>query len=147
MDEAVALVAQANNVEFCLISEILPSGNTMVLRAGVGWHEGLVRQALLSFNDSLADTLLIKEPVIIQDLRRETRFNIPALLDEHGIISSASVPIFGVGGAYGVLGVYTQHKRVFNQDDIYFLQAIANLLSGAIEKQHIKHLYVLLKRI
>ncbi|MBE9215097.1 response regulator [Plectonema cf. radiosum LEGE 06105] len=155
MDEAVALVAQSLNIEFCHILELLPSGNVsgtpplqacadcrspvILLRAGIGWDEGLVRQALLSFNDCLtSNTLLTKEPVIIEDLRQETRFNSPTLLEEHGIISGVSVPIFGVGSAYGVLGVYSRQKRIFNQDDVYFLQAIANVLSGAIEKQHIE---------
>jgi PAS domain S-box-containing protein len=137
MDEAVALVAQSLQVEFCHILEILPSGNAMVLKAGIGWHEGLVRQALLSLNDCQANyTLVTKEPIIIEDLRRETRFNSPPLLEEHGIISGVSVPICGINGNYGVLGVYTDRKRAFNQDDIYFLQATANVLSGAIEKQH-----------
>ncbi|NJN10464.1 MAG: response regulator [Richelia sp. RM2_1_2] len=139
MDEAVALVAQSLNIEFCHILEMLPSGNVMLLRAGIGWEEGLIRQALLSFNDSLtSNTLLTKEPVIIEDLRQETRFNSPTLLEEYGIISGVSVPIFGVDSAYGVLGVYSPQKRIFNQDDVYFLQAIANVLSGAIEKQHIE---------
>ena len=137
MDEAVVLVAQSLDVELCHILEILPSGNAMLLRAGIGWHEGLVNRALLSFNDSLAvNTLVTKEPVIVEDLRQETRFNSPTLLEEHSIISGVSVPISGIDGAYGVLGVYTSKKRAFNQDDIYFLQAIANVLSGAIGKQH-----------
>lgn len=139
MDETVALVAQSLDIEFCHILELLPSGNAMLLRAGIGWNEGLVRTALLSFNDSLSNNSLVtKEPVITLDLRQETRLHSPTLLEEHGIISGVSVPIFGVEGAYGVLGVYSRQKRVFNQDDVYFLQAIANVLSGAIEKQHIE---------
>ena len=136
MDETVALVAQSLDIEFSHILEILPSGNVMLLRAGVGWHEGLVKLALLSFNDSPTISLVTKEPVITLDLRQETRFNSPTLLEEHGIISGVSVPISGINGAYGVLGAYTSKKRAFNQDDIYFLQAIANVLSGAIAKQH-----------
>lgn len=69
-------------------------------------------------------------------MRQETRFNSPTLLEEHGIISGATVPIFTIDSNYGILGVYTNHLRDFNQDDIHFLQAIANVLSGAIEKHH-----------
>ena len=134
MDETVSLVAQSLDIEFCHILEILPSANAMLLRAGVGWNEGLVGLALLSFNDSPSTTLVTKEPVIVEDLRQESQYNSPTLLEEHGIISGVSVPIFGVDGAYGVLGIYTPQKRAFNQDDIYFLQAIANVLSGAIRK-------------
>ncbi len=132
MDETVALVAQSLDVEFCHILENLPSGNAMLLRAGVGWNQGLVRLALLNFDQNL----VTKEPFIIEDLNQETRFHSPTLLKEHGIISGATVPIFGIDCSYGVLGVYTSAKRTFNQDDIYFLQAITNVISGAIEKHY-----------
>jgi PAS domain S-box-containing protein len=132
MDETVALVAQSLDVEFCHILENLPSGNAMLLRAGVGWNQGLVGLALLNFDQNL----VTKEPFIIEDLNQETRFHSPTLLKEHGIISGATVPIFGIDCSYGVLGVYTSAKRTFNQDDIYFLQAITNVIFGAIEKHH-----------
>ncbi|MEM7725163.1 MAG: response regulator [Cyanobacteria bacterium P01_A01_bin.45] len=137
MDEAIALITQTMNIDFCHILEVLPSGNAMVLQAGIGWHEGLLKQALLSLKGRQANyTLVTKEPVIIEDLRQETRFNSPLLLEEHGIISGVSVPISRVNQVYGVLGIYTQTKRNFNQDDIHFLQAIANIISATIEKQH-----------
>ena len=34
---------------------------------------------------------------------------------------------------FGVLGAHTAKARVFSQDDIHFLQAIANVLSQVIE--------------
>ena len=42
MDEATALVAQTLGVEFCKILELLPDGTALLLRAGVGWKEGMV---------------------------------------------------------------------------------------------------------
>ena len=42
MDEATALVAQTLGVEFCKILELLPDGTALLLRAGVGWKEGIV---------------------------------------------------------------------------------------------------------
>ena len=40
IDEAVNVVAAVLEVEYCKILELMPDGNTLFLRAGVGWREG-----------------------------------------------------------------------------------------------------------
>src|SRR5882762_6365691 len=44
-DETVALVAQTLNVEYSKLLELLPAGDGLLMRAGVGWKEGLVGHA------------------------------------------------------------------------------------------------------
>ena len=75
-DEAVVLVANTLDVEYCKVLQLLPDGKALRLLAGVGWKAGLVGHALVSAGaDSQAGyTLLIKEPVIVEDLRTEARF-------------------------------------------------------------------------
>ncbi|MFH7026199.1 MAG: response regulator [Heteroscytonema crispum UTEX LB 1556] len=137
MNEAVALVAQNLEVEYCKVLELLPEKDALLLRAGVGWRPGLVNRAIISLDASSAGyTLLVKQPVIIEDLRTETRFSGSFLLREHGIISGLSVPIPKPNGSYGVLGAFTAKKQTFTQDDVHFIQAIANVLSAALERQH-----------
>ncbi len=46
MDEAVALVARTLQVEYCKVLELLPDGDALLLRAGVGWEEGLIGRAM-----------------------------------------------------------------------------------------------------
>lgn len=45
MDSTVILVAENLPVEYAKVLELLPSGEEVLLRAGVGWQEGLVGQA------------------------------------------------------------------------------------------------------
>jgi len=137
IDEAVALVAQTLEAEFCKVVEPLPDGNVLLLRAGVGWKKGYVGQATVGAGtDSPAGyTLLSKELVIVEDLRTETRFSGPPLLQEHGVVSGMSVLIEGPGYPYGVLGIYTTRRRTFTQDDVHFLRAASNLLGTAIERK------------
>ncbi len=137
MDEAVALVAQNLEVEYCKLVELLPEGNTLLLRAGVGWREGLVGNAIISLDTSGAGyTLLVQQPVIIEDLRTETRFKGSFLLHDHNVISGLSVPIPKPNGSYGVLGAYSSKKQSFTQHDIHFVQSVANVLSAALEREH-----------
>src|SRR5438445_7570447 len=44
-NQVVLLAAQTLEVEYCCVLELLPDGQTMLLRAGVGWKEGCVGQA------------------------------------------------------------------------------------------------------
>jgi hypothetical protein len=66
LDEAVALVAQNLDVEYCKVLELLPDGKALLLRSGVGWKEGSVGKATVgSGADSQAGyTVLSNQPVI-----------------------------------------------------------------------------------
>ena len=45
LNEAVRLTAEGMNAEFCKILEFIPADNRLLVRAGVGWHEGIVGRA------------------------------------------------------------------------------------------------------
>ena len=135
MRTVTELVAETLGVEFCKILELLPGNDAFLLRAGVGWQEGLVEQARVSAgtNSQAGYTLLCSEPVIVRDLRTEERFNGPPLLRDHGVVSGMSVIIGRSDRPFGVLGAHTAKARAFSRDDIHFLQAAANVLSQVIE--------------
>ncbi|WP_414548316.1 PAS domain-containing protein [Anabaena sp. CCY 0017] len=137
MDSCVTLVAQLLKVEYCKILELLPDGDALLLRAGVGWQSGLVGQARVStdVNSQAGYTLLSQSPVIVTNLDQETRFHSPPLLNEHQVISGISVVIDGQESPFGVLGAHTTKERTFTKDDIYFIQSVANILATTIERQ------------
>ncbi|MDQ4001529.1 MAG: PAS domain S-box protein [Actinomycetota bacterium] len=137
MNEAVSLIARTLDCEYCELLELLPDGNELLLAAGVGWKEGLVGNATVGAGlDSQAGyTLLSDEPVIVEDLRKESRFSGSPLLNEHGVVSGMSVLVPGEGGAFGVLGVHTTEPRTFSRDDVNFLQAVANALAAAVGRR------------
>lgn len=139
MNQAVTLLAETLHVEYVKILELREEQNELLLKAGVGWKPGLVGHSTVSAGmDSQAGyTLSTKEPVIVEDLRTETRFSGPPLLKEHGVVSGMSVVIQGREKPYGVFGVHTTNRRTFTQDDIYFLQAVANIVGAAIERDRL----------
>jgi PAS domain S-box-containing protein len=138
LDEAVALVAQNLNVDYCKVLELLPDKKVLLLRSGVGWEEGLVGRATVGAGkESQAGyTLLFDRPVIVRDLRTETRFSGSPLLHEHGVVSGISTIITTSEGPYGVLGAHTKEHREFSRDEVNFLQSVANVLGTMIERQH-----------
>ena len=137
MEQATKLVAQCLDVKYCQVLELLDHKNAFILRAGVGWKKELIGRATVS-NDRASQagyTLLSEEPIIIKDISQEARFNIPQLLMEHNVVSGISVVIQGMETPFGILGAYASKHRSFSQDNIYFLQATANLLATAIERK------------
>ncbi|MEM7578834.1 MAG: PAS domain-containing protein [Cyanobacteria bacterium P01_A01_bin.80] len=140
MHQAVTTVAQCLDVEYCKVLELLPGGNELLLRSGIGWNSGLVGTATVNAaqNSQSGYTIVREEPVIVDDLTNENRFRGSQLLIDHNVLSGISVIIHGKDGPFGVLGAHTTKKRRFNRDDIFFLQAIANVLATAIERQRME---------
>ncbi|MEW6738724.1 MAG: GAF domain-containing protein [Nitrospirota bacterium] len=137
MDETVVLVAKGLNVEYAKILELLPDEKALLLRAGVGWRKGLVGKAIVpADSDSQAGyTLLSSGPVIVDDLSTETRFKGPQLLIDHDVASGISVIIHDKDRHYGVMGAHTRKKRKFSEDDINFLQSVANIMTNVIDRR------------
>ncbi|MCJ8281865.1 MAG: PAS domain-containing protein, partial [Rivularia sp. ALOHA_DT_140] len=140
MHQAVVTIAQCLEVEYCKILELLPGGNEFLLRSGIGWNSGLIGIARVSAaqNSQAGYTILCQEPVIVDELTNESRFQGPQLLIDHNVVSGLSVIIQGKDHPFGVLGAHTTKKRIFSRDDIFFLQAIANVLATAIERQRME---------
>ncbi len=137
MEKAVALVAQTLSVEYSAILELLPNHQTFFLRAGVGWQPGLVGQATLSARPICHGgyTLSQGEPIVVEDLRVETRFSGSPLLHNHRVVSGVSVIITSAEGAFGVLSAHSRDYRHFTQEDVSFLQTIANVITNAMTRQ------------
>jgi PAS domain S-box-containing protein len=137
MGEAVGLTAGVLDLEYCKVMELLPGGEKLLLRAGVGWKEGLVGRATeeVGLGSQAGYTLRSEEPVIVEDLRTEPRFRTSALLHKHGAVSGMSVVIGGSVQPFGVLGAHARERRTFSEDDVNFLQAVAYVLAAAIERQ------------
>jgi diguanylate cyclase (GGDEF)-like protein/PAS domain S-box-containing protein len=148
LNEATALVAQTLEVECVGVFKQLSGGKTLLLEAGLGWQPELIGTALVSIqsNSSIGYALLTEQPVIVEDFQIETRFSGPPLLRHHQVVSGVSVVIPGQESPFGVLGAYTTQKQTFTQDDVHFLQAIATVLTTAIERKQAEDRLHLMKR-
>src|SRR5215207_1422237 len=136
VDEAVAMLAATLDVEYCDVLELLPDGEALVLRAGVGWGEDLVRNATVGLDSQAGYALRSERPVLVEDLSAETRFDVLPLMSDRGVVSSMSVVISGRDGPFGVLGAHTaKERRAFTRDDFDFFQAVANVLATAVERK------------
>jgi len=138
-DAATRTVVETLGVELTKILELLSDGRALLLRSGVGWHEGLVGSATLpsDVGSQAGYTLKSSAPVVVDDLPRETRFRGAKLLLDHGVRSGLSVIVHGRQGPWGVFGVHSRERRTFTPDDVNFVQSVANVIGAAIERGRI----------
>jgi signal transduction histidine kinase len=137
-DEAVALVARTLDVEHSLVMEARPAQRAMVFRAGVGrWKEEIIGRATVPTAPGFMSwfSMASKAPVVVEDLKGETRFIPCELLLEHGVKSAINVPILGREQPFGVLGAHSTQPRVFKDDETHFVWAMANVLATTIEQK------------
>ncbi|MEO8167235.1 MAG: PAS domain S-box protein, partial [bacterium] len=136
LDHAAELLCKTLGVEFCKVLQVLPDTQKLLLRAGTGWRDGIVGIATFDTDSGsqAGYTLRSNEPVIVHDLRKETRFAGTSLLHEHNIVSGLGVLIKSGKQDWGVLSAHSSSTKTFVEDDINFLKAIANVLAQAIER-------------
>jgi PAS domain S-box-containing protein len=140
LDSAVETVARTLDVGFVKVLERPPDGDSLHLRAGTGWREGLVGQATVGSGagSQAGFTLASDVPIIVEDLAEERRFTAPPLLVEHGVVSGMSVIIGGRDQPWGVLGAHSSTPRRFSDDDVNFLQATANVVAEVIGRVEVE---------
>ncbi|HYY41523.1 MAG TPA: PAS domain-containing protein, partial [Pyrinomonadaceae bacterium] len=136
MDEAVELVGRTLDVALAMVAEMPPGSDEAIFRAGVGWREGVVGRVIERGHDSQAGyTLLRGEPVIAEDQSNDPRFKRSALADEYGVVSALTVMIASPAEPFGVLEALSTRRRAFSESDVSFVQAVANVLAGAVERR------------
>jgi two-component sensor histidine kinase len=137
LNHTARLTAEGLGAEYCKVLEYIPAENRLLVRAGIGWDEGVVGSA--SVGADLASpagyALRTGKPVISNHLENEQRFRTPELLVEHGIRRAMNVILQGDGSPFGVLEVDSRTDGEFGEHDVAFLQGAANILGMAIEQQ------------
>jgi two-component sensor histidine kinase len=137
LNHTARMTAEGLGAEYCKILEYIPGENRLLVRAGVGWNEGVIDSA--SVGADLASpagyALRTGKPVISNHLENEQRFRTPELLVEHGIRRAMNVILQGDGSPFGVLEVDSRSDGEFGEHDVSFLQGAANILGMAIEQQ------------
>jgi two-component sensor histidine kinase len=147
--DTVRLTAEGLRSDFCKILEYVPIENNFLVRAGVGWNEGVVGVARVGadLESPAGFALQTGKPVISNHLELEERFRTPELLQRHSIRRAMNVILQGDGKPYGVLEVDSHSDDEFEERDLAFLQGAANILGMAIERErHERNLNAALER-
>ena len=140
IDEATAAAARTLGTDYSAALELLPSGDGLVVRSGIGWYPGFVGSHTAAAGTGSASGFVLSSdaPVVIAELSTETRFTPPKSLLDHGVVSAMHVIVRGRRRPWGTLSVHTKRRRTFTSDDLGFLQSVANILALALERDELE---------
>lgn len=134
LDRVAEILVDAIDADFGCIVELVPGG-TLRRVAGRVWTELLPDELPVEPNTQVGYTVLTGEPVIVDDYRTDTRFDSFEKTVPFGILSGAMVPVTSARRTFGVLAAQSRRAGHFRIEHIDFLQALANILSEALERE------------
>ncbi len=137
MNKAVKETAAALDVELCKILVPREQDGHLYILAGIGLRDDLVGKLTIEGGTHSQAGYAIRErvPVIVEDLRRETRFSPSKLLTEHGAVAGMCVPMLVEDRVYGVMTAHTKRVRRFSDKEQEFLCTVANTVGTVLERR------------
>ena len=131
---AAALLSSLLGMSHIMVLRLLPAGNALLLQGGTGWKPDMIGRAVFDVekNSLTGYTLSSAEPVVIDNLRMDARFTIPAVLQGHGLVSGICVRIPCQHQPFGVVAAFSTEPRAFSQEDSLCLRVIAGMLATSI---------------
>lgn len=138
LTEACRLAGEALGTDLAKVVQLQEDGETMLVRAGVGWAPGVVGVATITAAEDTSEGHCLRtgEPMISPDIAKETRFRYPQFLIDNGVRAVANVIIIGGHDRppFGVLQIDSRVPREFTESDTLFLRSYANLLAAAVDR-------------
>ena len=109
---------------------LTPDKKSMIHSISYGLSNTFIERGPRSVEKSLPE-IMVGSVAIVEDVAAEVnRVHYPEQAKEEGIVSILAVPMMLRDNMIGELRVYTDERRHFIDDDVYFAKAAANL--GAI---------------
>jgi signal transduction histidine kinase len=117
------------------VYELDQGGRELVLRGLAPAMEQAMPLALPAGEASFAGyTLRLRRPVVVDDWESETRFD-PEIGRSLGLRSGACVVVGGAESPFGILMAVADHIGRFGEEDIGFLQSLANVLAEGVARR------------
>lgn len=132
MRAAARAVTETLGLEFAAVLERRDEPERFFLRAAEGWRV----DPELGFDPTsqAGYTLRAGGPVVVEDLRSESRFEVGDHFERFGIRSGLSVVIEGRERPFGVLSAHACEPRRYGAEEIDFLTTVATVVSAAVER-------------
>ncbi|MEO8625228.1 MAG: ATP-binding protein [Candidatus Limnocylindrales bacterium] len=139
--DACILVGQVLDTELVALLKLSDAGDSLHMVEGVGWRPGIVGEfdVYTIAETQSGYTIASGGPVIVPDLAVEKRFKVWSAVAEHGAKAGMSVRVGAADKPYGALSAYTTRVGRFTRDEANFLQAVANVIGAAVERDRIEN--------
>ena len=136
LEDALVTACSTLELDMCALLELRADRRGLLLRAGFGWSYQEVGEKVIDTDvgNHAGFTLQQNAPVVSEDLAHEKRFSTEPLIEAGAVKSGMSCVISGHRRRVGVLVGYHRSGRAFNEDEVYFLQSVANVIGLIYER-------------
>jgi two-component system sensor histidine kinase KdpD len=125
----------AMGVEVCSFYLADHAGTRLTLAATNGLDVAQVGKVSLAWGQGITGRVAAtRVPIAVEDVTVDPRFAWVRGFDIEALSGMLSVPLVWHDAVVGVLNVQTRDRRTFTDEEITFLQTIAALLAGIVEK-------------
>ena len=136
LEQVPAIAAEALQVEVAAVLLLEPSQLEFRIASGVGLLSG---EGVGDRVSNQPDTLLghvhaQSRPIVVTDYRTEQRFDVAPAYIAAGLTSAMAVPLSDRGRVIGVLIVQSRNAQRFGDDEVRFLESLANLLASSQQR-------------
>jgi len=143
LQKVVQSTTEALRAKACSIRLMSRDRRRLIFGAAYGLSDDYIRKGAVEVEKSGVDRQVLRgNTVLIPDATEDSRFQYPERARDEGIRSVLVVPLATRGQIIGVMRVYTAERREFSEEEIEFLDLIADLSAVAIDNAR---LYQLLK--
>lgn len=130
----VESVTRGTEAKGCSLLILGPGGDRLYHRVSYGISGEYVSKGCIEVDETVKEVLSGKA-VFIKDALHDPRVQYPEAARKEGIVSILSIPMRSYGGIKGIMRIYTAEKRDFTEEDIDFLDSIAELSGLVLEKE------------
>ncbi|MCB9771634.1 MAG: GAF domain-containing protein [Candidatus Omnitrophica bacterium] len=138
LDEILSLIvvvtAEMLNSKICSIMLLDEKSEELRIKATQSLSEEYKKKPSVKVHSSLVgDVVKTKKPLIVTDVREETRYVYRDLAIKENLSSMVAVPMVVKDKAIGVINVYTKEMHQFSDEEVNVLQMVANQAAVAVE--------------
>ncbi len=134
LDRLTRSTAEVLGVKACTIRLLEAGGQSLCLASSYGLRDAYFQKGcLLVDQNPLVREVLAGKVVAVDDIAGDARLQYPEAALSEGIRSMLTAPLIGHGGPLGIIRVYCDRPRCFNEDDQQYLATVASHGSIALE--------------
>lgn len=130
----VASLSLTLDIEFIKVAMLDKQTGKLQEVYSAGLPENISKNVAVSEDSHACESLKTSTDIVINNYKDELKRQPSSLLLKAGAKSGMSIVLHGNDGPHGVLGVYAIKPRNYTTDEINYVKAVANILSGAIKR-------------
>jgi GAF domain-containing protein len=134
MRNVVAATVKTLAVKACSLRLLDRRRNKLILGCSEGLSEGYLRKGSVVLTKSALDREALEgQTIYLENVQSDPRWQYPERAREEGIVSVLVAPLSAEGKTVGVLRIYSDRERRFDDREMRFLEAMARLSGLALE--------------